>query len=312
MSTFDKLCWFAERFPQLLSPSMASVLRRASLFRFPHVSHEVLPKHYTRDELDFQNEFFHLPFRVVAIEDLTSCVLLWDDKPDQVGLRAKRWFVELASLSSKNAQSWNDGSQEAEARSKLPQASRDRLERAFNFSFGALEVHDVENTGVSETSWRFALAGNLVAYHMLDDDGPMAEGADLLSSYPEGVTSVSLRNAMTGIEELMVFNRPDRFIVRETPAKVRSQDGPKIPRSHERDTYTLLRPQEARSKLGLPEPTGRSGRFVGERRRHVRRYPDDPERWPNAHGKTVVIPATWVGPHEANVGRRKFSIMLDL
>lgn len=315
MSAFDKLCWFSERLPALLGPSMASVLRKAHLFRFPHVSHEVLPKHYTREELDFQNEFFHLPFRVVAIEDLTSCVLLWDDKPDQVGLKSKRWFVELASLSTERAKSWNDGDQEAQVRAQMPRAVRDRLERAYNFSFGALEVHDVENTGESDVSWRFALAGNLVAYHMLDDDGPMREGADLLHGYAEGVTGVALRNAMTGIEELMVFNRPDRFIVRDTPPRVRKETDPKVPRSHERPNYTLLHPQEARAKLGLPAPApGPTGgpRFVGERRRHVRRYPDDPVRWPKAHGKVIVVPATWVGPHEATVGRRHYSIMLDL
>ncbi|MBM3494211.1 MAG: hypothetical protein FJX72_07815 [Armatimonadetes bacterium] len=312
MSTFDRLCWFAERFPDLLSPSLDALLFQTSLFRFPHTAHEVLPKFYTKEELDFQRAYFHLPFRIVAIEDQTSCVILWEEQRDQIGLISKRWFIELASLSAERASSWNDGALETKARAKLPAATRARLEHAHNFSFGMFEVADVENTGASEQSWRFMLKGSVASYHMLDDNGPMPEGVELLAAYPDIMTTTALRNAMSAVEELMMFNRPDRFIVRETPARARALDAPKIPRAHERPTYTLLHPQEARSKLGIPMPTGRGGRFIGERRRHVRRYPDDPERWPKAHGKIIVVPATWVGPHEANVGRRHYTIMLDL
>jgi hypothetical protein len=311
MSAFDKLCWFAEKFPSDVGP-LAQILRQAHLFRFPHVPHESLPKSYTREELDFQREFFVLPFRTIAIEDPTSCVILWDDKPDQTGLTTKRWFVELAPLSMTNARSWNDADREAEMRAALPAHVRARLETAFNFSFGQIEVLQVAVKEETNDSWQFQMGGQLVTYHMLNEEGPMPEGFELLRDSAYGVTSTALRNAMTALEELMVFNRPDRFIVRERPARVRPADGPKIPRSHERDSYTILHPQEARSKLGLAEPSRGGAKFVGERRRHVRRYPDDPARWPKAHGKTIVIPATWVGPHEAQVGRRHFSIMLDL
>ena len=312
MSAFDRLCWFAERFPEVMGPTMAGILRKAHLFKFPHVPHEVLPRHHSKEELDFQHEFFGLPFRVVAIEDPTSCVLLWDDKPDQSGLGVRRWFIELAPLSMTNARSWNDAEAEAAAREALPKNIRDSLERSYNFSMGAIQVLGTEPSQSEEASWRYALSGDLVMYHMLTDDGPIQQGVEMLEHCGDRVAEASFRNAMTAVEELMVFNRPDRFIVRETPSRVRPADGPKIPRSHERAVYTILHPHEARSKLGLSEPTGRTLRHVGERRRHVRRYPDDPVRWPNAHGKVIVIPATWVGPHEAQVGRRHYSIMLDL
>lgn len=311
MSSFDKLCWFAERFPDLLGPSLVQMLRQTHLFRFPHAPHEVLPKSYSEAEAQFQNDYFVLPFRTVAIEDLSSCILLWDDVPDQTGMSKRRWFVELAPLSSASAAAWRDGGIEADVRKSLPTDVRAEIERSFNFSFGQIEVQELKATP-SDGSWSFAVGGDLIAYHMLDENGPTRIGMDLLRDYGVQVAENSIRNAMTAIEELMLFNRPDRFIVRESPVRTRDPNSPKIPRSHERDVYTLLRPQEARTKLGLPELTGRSGRFVGERRRHVRRYPDDPERWPNAHGKTIIVPATWVGPHEAVVGRRKFTIMLDL
>lgn len=314
MSSFDKLCWFAERFPELLGPSLVAMLRGTHLFQFPHVPHEVLPKHYSEEEAQFQNDHFVLPFRSVAVEDLSSCILLWDDGPNQTGMSKRRWFIELAPLSSRSAAAWRDGGVEADVRKTLPDEVRARIERAFNFSFGQINVQELKATP-ADGSWSFAVGGDLIAYHMLDETGSMEIGAELLKNYGVQVAENSIRNAMTAIEELMLFNRPDRFIVRESPAKARKSDSPKIPRSHERDVYTLLRPHEARAKLGIPHPSEGSrvgAKFIGERRRHVRRYPDDPERWPNAHGKTIVVPATWVGPHEAVVGRRKFTIMLDL
>lgn len=291
---------------------MDELLRTANLFRFPHIAHEVLPKQYSEEELRFQQEFFALPFRLVAIEDLTSCILLWDGGPNEVGLERRRWFVELAPLSATAGDTWNTRNEEMKARAALEPAQRARLESAYAFAFGSITVGESLFDDERKT-WRFQLNCDLMGYHMLNDDGPMPEGEQILTHYGEELVAMHGRNAMTGIEELMMFNRPDRFIVRETPARVRAADGPKIPRTHERANYTLLHPHEARAKLGLPQPSGGRGpRFVGERRRHVRRYPEDPDRWPNAHGKTIVVPATWVGPSEAKVGRRHFRIMLDL
>lgn len=317
MSAFDRLCWFAERFPALLGPSLSQMLRQAHLFSFPHVSHDVLPKTFTDEELRFHRDYFVLPFRVVAVEDKTSVVLLWDADPDQVGLCRERFFIELASLSAMQAKTWRDADQEAQARAALPPELRNTFEHSCNFSFGMLKVADIEQHPREDGTLRsrYTMHGQLMSFHILDENGPRPEGIQALAQFPDDTAAMAVRNGMVAIEELMTFNRPDRFIVRETPAKIRDPNGPKVPRSHERPIYTLLHAQEARTKLGVPFPsegTHSGSRFVGERRRHVRRYPDDPARWPKAHGKTVVIPATWVGPHEAQVGRRHYSIMLDL
>lgn len=315
MSAFDRLCWFAERFPELLGQPLLHMLRSAHLFSFPHVSHDVLPKSFSDEELRFQRDYFVLPFRVVAVEDQTSVVLLWDANPDQVGLCHDRFFVELASLSSAHAKTWRDSDREEKARAELSPEQRSAFERSFNFSFGVLKVADIEQHPNQDgtTRSRYTMHGQLMSFHILDENGPRQEGLQSLAQFPDETASMSVRNGMVAIEELMTFNRPDRFIVRETPAKVRGPSGPKIPRSHERPVYTLLHAHEARSKLGLPlSGESRGTKFVGERRRHVRRYPDDPDRWPKAHGKTVVIPATWVGPHEAKIGRKQYTIMLDL
>lgn len=317
MSAFDRLCWFAERFPEVLGPSLPAVLRTAHLFSFPHVSHDVLPKSFNDEELVFYRDHFVLPFNVVAVEDRTSVVLLWDEKRDQVGLCQPRFFMELAPMSAQHADTWKDAAEAKEHFAAMPPEVRAQMERSYTFSFGQLKVDEIlqEERPEGGKRSRYQIGGTLMAYLILDDQGPTADGMGILAQHPDECAGMAIRNGMIAIEELMAFNRPDRFIVRETPPRLRDPGGPKIPRAHERHNYTLLHPTEIRQKLNLPAPqagTGKGGRFVGERRRHVRRYPDDPARWPKAHGKTIVVPATWVGPSEAKVGRRQFQIMLDL
>jgi hypothetical protein len=129
-----------------------------------------------------------------------------------------------------------------------------------------------------------------------------------------------IRSARTAMEELFVFNTPNRFIVEESSEAIQRhqkkplKDRKKITRSNLRPRYTLLKPGEIRKKLGLDmhaQGTHASPR-VHERRRHPRTYPDDPERWPNKHGQTIIVPATWVGKSDGWVGRKYYRIRLDL
>lgn len=312
MSSFDRLCWFADRCPTVLGPTLQGILRSAALFVFPHVPQEVLPKNYTKEELDFQQEFFCLPFSVTAIEDRTSCVIFWDTTKDASGLSVRRYFLECASLSDASARTWKDADEEMALRAKSDPALLATLNRSHHISFGSVEVN-IGPSVMESDRFGYNIAGQLFHYLVFDNDGVNPRGYEMFEAAQREVTSNALRSAMTGIEELMLFNRPDRFILRDTPPKLRAGDAEKIPRSHERHNYTILHPQEIRTRLDLPTPTSsRSSKFVGERRRHVRRYPDDPIKWPNAHGKTIIIPATWIGPSEATVGRRTYKIMLDL
>jgi hypothetical protein len=141
----------------------------------------------------------------------------------------------------------------------------------------------------------------------------------------EAMCAATLRNVAVAMEEVMLFNTPERFIVedlspeafrageRARARKQRERD-PKTKRilpSTERPIYVLLTPDEIRERFHFPTPTGGVKR-AHERRRHLRTYPDDPARWPQAHGKVVVIPASWVGPSEVRVNKRRYRVMLDL
>jgi hypothetical protein len=133
-----------------------------------------------------------------------------------------------------------------------------------------------------------------------------------------------LGNVNTSLQEVFYFNSPDRFIVEECPIKAmqrwkkrkqrerRKHKGKRrvqVRREHERPVYTLLKPKEIRVKLGLPALAAGGPRRPHERRRHYRTYRD--ERYVKMRNKTVVIPASWVGPSEATIGNRRYRILLD-
>jgi hypothetical protein len=131
-----------------------------------------------------------------------------------------------------------------------------------------------------------------------------------------------LENVDTSLQEVFYFNSPNRFVVEECPLKAmarwkkrqeqrrrKKKVKERIRRKHDRPIYTLLRPKEIRVKLGLPPLAVGGPRRPHERRRHYRTYRDD--RYTEMKGKTVIIPATWIGPSEATVKNRRYRILLD-
>ncbi len=301
---FDRLCWMSENLPPLRA--FERVLRDAHLFHFPGVPHEVLPRELADEDALFHQENLVLPFRVTAIEDPASCLVFWDDKDGAQGLGQRRWFVECSSLADDAAMAWNNAESEREERKALTAEVLELLNRTWSVSLGCINSI-VPNLGAGRTG--YTVDGNVHGLYLFD--GEALVESEWVKSMGSSMIPQIQRNAVAGIEEIIYFNRPDRFIVRDTPPRVRDpKTSPKIPRTHERPIYTILRPHEIREKLGMTTAT--SHRTSHERRRHVRRYPEDPVRWPKAHGKTVVVPASWVGPSEAQVGRRTYKIMLDL
>ena len=132
----------------------------------------------------------------------------------------------------------------------------------------------------------------------------------------EALTKETISHVKTAIEQVMYFNTPDRFVLETrqvTKKRPRKPDKAKVLRSGERPVYTLLHPKEIRRVMGIGEPSSdQSGRKVRphERRRHFRTYTS--ERYKSARGKTVVIPATWIGPDQASVGNKRYRVCLDI
>lgn len=116
-----------------------------------------------------------------------------------------------------------------------------------------------------------------------------------------------------GLASLTLLNTPENFIVRECPAVAAKLKAGEFLKQHQRPIYRFLEPREVRILAGFDEtetcfPTGKKSPH--ERRAHVRTY--RAERYTKFKGKTVVIPACWVGPSEATRGGKIYKVMLDM
>jgi hypothetical protein len=130
----------------------------------------------------------------------------------------------------------------------------------------------------------------------------------------EMLRRTALTNAKVALMEVALANLPNHFIVEISHAKTdqKRKKDVKIPRSGNRPIYILASPKEIRMRMQLPEPQSSAGRSPRphERRAHVRTYRD--ARFVNLQGQTRIIPATWVGPNESVVGKRRYKVRLDL
>lgn len=109
------------------------------------------------------------------------------------------------------------------------------------------------------------------------------------------------------------INQPQKFIVEVSPLKKR-ESAKKILRTHERTTYMLLTPDAIKKRFFHPgnHASGGTGcvKAPHPRRRHFRTLASD--KFTTKQGQTIVIPACWVGPEEAHVGKKKYRVRLDL
>jgi hypothetical protein len=109
---------------------------------------------------------------------------------------------------------------------------------------------------------------------------------------------------------IMQLNTPDRFIMEITPTVTGVKSDKYIPKSHQRSEYIMLLPHVIRHYMKTELDVEGHKRRGHERRAHLRRYPDDPIRFPKAHGKTIQIPPLWIGRTESVVGDRQYKVIL--
>jgi hypothetical protein len=140
---------------------------------------------------------------------------------------------------------------------------------------------------------------------LLFNAGPRPEDKDI---------QLTLRQCITATYKTLVkLNTIDRFVLEVSPRKPskKALKPGAIPKLRDRPEYLMLTPKEIRKYLGTHlEDTGRV-QSVHERRGHIRTYPDDKERFPNAHGKSIWIDAVWIGESEAIVGNKKYRVVLE-
>jgi hypothetical protein len=302
---FDKLCGIAERHVKEFRP----ILDAAKLFEFPGRAHDILPKGIDPKLSDMLMETFFLPFPVVAIEDTASCVVLVDQKPDQQGFADFRMFIECAPLDPRMASEYGDVTpEEAEAIKKgiINMPTDACIVRAGEIRFMGLNqaVLDGENMLYEcRRQWFAVMTKSKII--------SPARVLDSNNELDQHIIQCGGRAAATALEEVYYFNAPDRFVVEKSSVANPRKSNLKIKRSGERPSYVLLTPKEIREKLIPAEAQAHgSTRQPHERRRHFRTLRSD--RYVNAQGKTIVIPATWIGPDEGTVNGRRYKVRLDL
>lgn len=297
---FDRFCGAAERY----LPAFEDILRKARIFIFDIIPHEELPKALPSEKIEWIRENFFLPFPVVAVEDKASCIVISDPSENTIGLSGvERYFAEFLPMTSP-LEAFPDYRNLPEEDLRAIKAIKEEMSDVSVVAFGIIKL-DIAN----ET--KLHIYGVIDGLHVLSKEGLQLslKGVEV----PPNILGGILKNASTAIQELMTLNTPDRFVLEVSPLKEKHHKSVKIPRSVDRPRYTILHPHEIRKAMGIKEePSGekRASPRPHERRRHLRTYRDD--RYTNFKGKTVVIPATWVGPSEVVRGNTRYKVLLDI
>lgn len=349
---FDQFCGLVERH----FPAFTPLLKQAKIFYFEGIAHEVLPSTFTPDELEEFTSNFFMPFPVTAVEDKASCILLMDAVPGQRGLHCLRYYFELIPASAP-VEAFGDS-----RRSNYTEAQWARLNSMADrgvYHFYAGEIRDLIPAVYSgKDPWigkvpdrckpggsgydidgSVSFAVQLTKHkiektnmHLLDPKDPKSEVNPAMRTL--------IRNPVAALEEIFYANQPHRFILetRRTDLKQKKsrKAKSKIPRSHERPLYTILRPQRIREVMGLPPvdrtpagaratPTPTDVRAYVKFLRHYK-WRFDPKtgeelpQIPIPHGpdkglphyRQVYVPAYWRGSSEAVVGNKIYKVRLDL
>jgi hypothetical protein len=127
---------------------------------------------------------------------------------------------------------------------------------------------------------------------------------------PENASAIALPVIGKALSLIMTLNTPDRFIMEVSPVKTDVRSPKYIPKSHQRPEYIILHPHVIRHYMKTESDVEGHKRRGHERRGHLRRYPNDPIRFPKAHGKTIQILPLWIGRTEATVGDRHYKVIL--
>ena len=302
---FDKLCTIAERH----MPEMIPLLERARLFVFPGRAHELLPKAYDEEEVAFMREHFFLPFKTIVVEDKATCTVLWDSVKNQRGIDGKRFFIECVPMGG-NPEDFDDDMALEDARREYAAMEKEWLDGSL-ISVGVIQRMTAKSgekvTLFGGVNWSMVASKHTIFVKPF----PPQKAHDMDAA----IKSV-LKNVRASIEEVFYFNNPTRFVLETRPAKVKlpkkKKGKKKLLRSHNRPTYTMLSPQEIREKLGIESNGKAVKKTPHERRRHYRTYPDDPAKWPKAHGKRLVVAAAWIGPDEVVKDGKRYKVRLDL
>ena len=301
---FDKLAGIVEK----EYTNYKFILEGANIFQFDKEYKDNLSL-----TIDINNgqEFF-LPFKTTAVENNSSCVIMYDPIENQVGFEYPRYFIGCYNATN------------------------------------AAEVLKEQQMAVSEIgNILVVFAGNFVGKAFQDDRGGLDAKLNFIKLYSKkglvansykttdmlkrmGWYKLIVNTPLMTLQQLISLNTPDKFVLETTLTRPKKQwwkkKKPKIRRSGERSLYTILEPNKIREVLNPEVRNTHMSPVIHQRRRHKRWLRDEKYRFDSAgkfiepqfcpkgklYYKTVIVPAMWVGASEAIIGNKRYKVRLDL
>lgn len=295
---FDKLCGIAEH--QL--PEMVGYLKAAKIFSFPYRPHDQLPSRFTGDT-DWMADNFFLPFDVIAIEDTASLIILINPTPGLKGLAPRRFFIEAMSPATKTSEFKESKNIDDDNYDQDPSFIKLAEQGFLLVSMGFIEDMVIVRDGRAWTGAGSCTRCCLVSKNRIDIDH-IEKASPTAANGP-------ISNAYTAVQECCEFIDRDKFILEQSPLKIKAAKSKKaqskIRRSNQRPQYTILTPKAIREKLGIAQK--RSSPVPHDRRAHERLLTSP--RFKAARGKTIVVRSSWVGPSEATIGNKRYKVLLE-
>lgn len=296
---FDKLCYFEEKF----NLGLRNILDEAKIFVFDKAAHEIVKPGDSK-----QHDFllFTLPYKVTCVEDLNSCSILLDTEDNQVGVSGVRHIIEITDmLASKGFSSDEDT---LDHQSIIKTMINKGVSNMYFITYSIIQECIPGDRGlqIACTNKWMSYIKNDVHEHIEDYDSPTMQN----------IIKSCATNAVATIEEIISIYTKKNFVLESRPLKERKAPK-KIVRSTERPLYTILDARSIRKKLQLTggydkavaDMEKRKSPIPHERRRHLRRLSVESGYKEN---RTIVIPATWIGPSEAIVGNKRYRVVLDV
>lgn len=318
---YDKFCNITEK---KLLPSHAEdlkMLRDLKLFWFEPLAHD-LPNTFVNPDS------VYLPYQSVGIEDKASLIIFNDVEPDQVGFECQRDFIEV--LSTHSTEGFNDHGKfddikdQARLHNEIISIARGRLVKITNYKDTSFrDSHRWRAEGYMTLMDTIDYTDKEVVKVKCDEqiihEWCIARGHDIYKALNNPLIhdtimydwclSNTLRNVMASLQEISFLNSSNHFILEDTPIKKRKLKKGHLHRSHERSKYIMLKPSQIRSKLGIDDAVGGSGRRSP--RPHDRRaHPRVLNRGTDKQ-RVIRVKSSWIGPSQAQTSKRIYKVILD-
>ncbi|HUW12850.1 MAG TPA: hypothetical protein VM537_24190 [Anaerolineae bacterium] len=334
-SAFDLFCkvdWGGQL------PFYTALAHRAALFSFNgHYEDMHGGRGVLSEDVDEINEGFFLPMPVVAFEDADSCVILEYasallDRSDDLPQSLRELAVKMRSLKETKKAAhgeprginpedplmWtvvqkvpaphNGGPIPGGMEGFIPGKT---LLVADGAIFSVRKEEKLNSEGRAFWGAAIAVRGAVssagrkpMRYRQFTKERPPDDEA--LRHY--------MHQVVVSMSELMVAQRPGHWIVKHAPEKARKikRRGPASSRPRPRVRYIVVTDKVCERIFRRPNPenAGQHLKQGHRRRRHWRTF--RAERYRFKRGKSVLVPACWVGPKTGEMGGERYEICLDL